>query len=96
MRLTPTGGLDPGWAAALEPVSQRISELESFLEQETAAGRGFLPEPGRVLRAFADPFADVRVLLVGQDPYPTPGHPIGLSFAVAIASASLSRHGRGR
>jgi uracil-DNA glycosylase len=82
MRLTPTGGLDPGWAAALEPVSQRISELESFLEQETAAGRGFLPEPGRVLRAFADPFADVRVLLVGQDPYPTPGHPIGLSFAV--------------
>ncbi len=35
-----------------------------------------------VLRAFTQPFADVRVLIVGQDPYPTPGHPIGLSFAV--------------
>ena len=36
----------------------------------------------RILRAFQRPLADVRVLIVGQDPYPTPGHPIGLSFAV--------------
>ncbi len=36
-----------------------------------------------MLRAFQRPLADVRVLIVGQDPYPTPGHPIGLSFAVA-------------
>ena len=35
-----------------------------------------------MLRAFQRPLADVRVLIVGQDPYPTPGHPIGLSFAV--------------
>ena len=35
-----------------------------------------------MLRAFAAPLAEVRVLIVGQDPYPTPGHPIGLSFAV--------------
>ncbi|GAB3133159.1 uracil-DNA glycosylase [Marisediminicola antarctica] len=76
------GGLDPGWATALAPVSPQIAALEEFLEAETAAGRGLLPEPGKVLRAFTDPFADVRVLIVGQDPYPTPGHPIGLSFAV--------------
>ncbi len=82
MRLTPTGGIDPGWAAALALVSPQIAALEEFLGAEAAAGRGFLPEPGKVLRAFTDSFADVRVLIVGQDPYPTPGHPIGLSFAV--------------
>ncbi|MCY7325521.1 MAG: uracil-DNA glycosylase [Microbacteriaceae bacterium] len=82
MRLEPTGGFDPGWAGALAPVAPQIAALEEFLEAETAVGRGFLPEPGKVLRAFTDPFVDVRVLVVGQDPYPTPGHPIGLSFTV--------------
>ncbi len=42
----------------------------------------YLPAGNNVLRAFTRPFEDVRVLIVGQDPYPTPGHPIGLSFAV--------------
>jgi uracil-DNA glycosylase len=74
--------LDPGWAAALEPVSNRIAELGDFLRAETASGRGYLPAGEHVLRAFTRPVADVRVLIVGQDPYPTPGHPIGLSFAV--------------
>ena len=53
-----------------------------FLREEIAAGRGYLPAGDHVLRAFQRPLADVRVLVVGQDPYPTPGHPIGLSFAV--------------
>ena len=74
--------VDPGWAAALEPVAGRIAELGEFLRAETAAGRPYLPAGDRVLRAFTYPMADVRVLIVGQDPYPTPGHPIGLSFAV--------------
>ena len=74
-------GLDPGWARALEPVAPRLAELSGFLAEEDAAGRGYLPAPGDVLRAFKQPLADVRVLIVGQDPYPTPGHPIGLSFA---------------
>jgi len=91
MRLTPIGGLDPGWAAALAPVFPRIAALEGVLEAETAAGRGFLPEPAKVLRAFTEPFADVRVLIVGQDPYPTPGHPIGLSFAVEAHVRPLPR-----
>lgn len=72
-----------GWAAALEPVRPRIAELGDFLRAEVAAGRRFLPAGERVFAAFAMPLADVRVLIVGQDPYPTPGHPIGLSFAVA-------------
>jgi uracil-DNA glycosylase len=79
----PLGELvDPGWARALEPVAGRIAELGDFLRAETAAGRRYLPAGELVLRAFTRPFDDVRVLIVGQDPYPTPGHAIGLSFAV--------------
>jgi uracil-DNA glycosylase len=74
--------VDPGWAAALEPVAGRVAEMGDFLRAEVAAGRGYLPAGRNVLRAFTYPLSDVRVLIVGQDPYPTPGHPIGLSFAV--------------
>ncbi len=75
--------LDPGWAKALEPVAGRIAEVGDFLRAEVAAGRGYLPSGANVLRAFKQPLDDVRVLIVGQDPYPTPGHPVGLSFSVA-------------
>jgi uracil-DNA glycosylase len=74
--------VDPDWAAALAPVAPEIAALGDFLRAETAAGRGYLPSGANVLRAFTYPMADVRVLIVGQDPYPTPGHAIGLSFAV--------------
>jgi uracil-DNA glycosylase len=74
--------LDPGWRAALAPVADRISAMGRFLRAEIAAGRTYLPAGDRILRAFTQPFEEVRVLIVGQDPYPTPGHPIGLSFAV--------------
>jgi uracil-DNA glycosylase len=74
--------LDPGWAEALAPAEAEVARLGDFLRAETAAGRGYLPSGQNVLRAFTYPFADVRALIVGQDPYPTPGHPIGLSFAV--------------
>ena len=74
--------VDPGWARALDPVAPHVARMGDFLRAETAAGRRYLPEGSRVLRAFEQPFDDVRVLIVGQDPYPTPGHPIGLSFAV--------------
>jgi uracil-DNA glycosylase len=75
--------LDPGWAAALAPVAERIAALGDFLRAEVAAGRGYLPAGPNVLRAFTQPLDDVRVLIMGQDPYPTPGHPVGLSFSVA-------------
>lgn len=74
--------LDPGWAQALAPVEERLHEMGDFLREEDAAGRGYLPAPEQVLRAFTQPFDEVRVLIVGQDPYPTAGHPVGLSFAV--------------
>ena len=74
--------VDPGWAAALQPVAPNVAALGDFLRAEVAAGRRYLPAGENVLRAFTYPLAEVRVLIVGQDPYPTPGHPIGLSFAV--------------
>jgi uracil-DNA glycosylase len=75
--------IDPGWADALAPVEDRITAMGDFLRAEIGAGRRYLPAGENVLRAFKQPFSDVRVLIVGQDPYPTPGHPIGLSFSVA-------------
>jgi uracil-DNA glycosylase len=75
--------LDPGWADALEPVAGRIAAMGDFLRAEVAAGRRYLPAGENVLRAFKQPFAAVRVLIVGQDPYPTPGYAVGLSFSVA-------------
>ncbi|HEY2642854.1 MAG TPA: uracil-DNA glycosylase [Galbitalea sp.] len=74
--------MDPGWAAALAPVQGDVARLGDFLRAETAAGHGYLPSGANVLRAFTYPLDNVRVLIVGQDPYPTPGHAIGLSFAV--------------
>ena len=81
--LVDRGLMAADWAAALTPVSDRIAEMGDFLRAEIAAGRGYQPPGERVLRAFERPLADVRVLLVGQDPYPTPGQPVGLSFSVA-------------
>lgn len=84
-------GIAPDWAAALDPVADRIDSLLAELRAESAAGSPFLPAEHLVLRAFVRPLADVRVVIVGQDPYPTPGHPIGLSFAVDAAVRPLPR-----
>lgn len=73
----------PDWADALTPVEPQLTSLAGFLEREVESGRDYLPAPDAVLRAFSTPLADVRVLIVGQDPYPTPGDAVGLSFAVA-------------
>ncbi|GAB2769000.1 uracil-DNA glycosylase [Amycolatopsis magusensis] len=75
--------VEAGWAKALAPVESNIAAMGEFLRGEIAAGRTYLPAGENVLRAFKQPFDEVRVLVVGQDPYPTPGHAIGLSFAVA-------------
>ncbi len=73
----------PDWGEVLAPVEPVVARMGDFLRAEIAEGRGYLPAGDRVLRAFSRPMADVRVLIVGQDPYPTPGHPVGLSFSVA-------------
>ena len=81
--LVERGLMAADWADALSPVEPDIARMGDFLRAELAAGRGYQPAGDRVLRAFERPLADVRVLLVGQDPYPTPGQPVGLSFSVA-------------
>ncbi|MBC9226120.1 uracil-DNA glycosylase [Aeromicrobium sp. 636] len=72
----------PDWAEAMEPVSEQIATMGEFLRAEVAAGNSYLPEPDAIFRAFRTPLAQVRVLVTGQDPYPTPGHAMGLSFSV--------------
>ncbi|WP_412871790.1 uracil-DNA glycosylase [Curtobacterium flaccumfaciens] len=83
--------VDPGWADALATVEPDVHRIGAWLRDETAAGRHYLPAGGDVLRAFTTPFDAVKVLVVGQDPYPTPGHPIGLSFAVDPAVRPVPR-----
>jgi uracil-DNA glycosylase len=83
--------VDEGWARALQPVEDHITSMGEFLRGELAAGHGYLPAGENVLRAFTFPFDDVRVLIVGQDPYPTPGHAVGLSFSVAPEVRPLPR-----
>ena len=89
--LVEKGLVAPDWAAALEPVDGQIAAMGRFLREELAAGRAYLPQGDHVLRAFQRPLADVRVLVVGQDPYPTPGHPVGLSFSVAADVRPIPR-----
>ena len=81
----------PDWAEALAPVEAQLREALTFIAGEVAAGHGVLPSPPNLLRAFRQPLAGVRVLVVGQDPYPTPGHAVGLSFAVDGATRPIPR-----
>ena len=83
--------VDGGWAHALEPVAEQIAGMGEFLRSEIAAGERYLPAGPNILRAFTSPFDAVRVLIVGQDPYPTPGHAVGLSFSVASDVRPLPR-----
>ncbi|WP_326547317.1 uracil-DNA glycosylase [Mycolicibacterium sp. ND9-15] len=83
--------VDDGWADALEPVAAQVTQMGEFLRTELAAGNGYLPAGQNVLRAFTFPMDSVRVLIVGQDPYPTPGHAVGLSFSVAPGVRPLPR-----
>jgi len=79
------------WAEALAPVADRIAAMGQFLREEIASGREYLPAGDNILRAFAEPMADVKVLITGQDPYPTPGHAMGLSFSTAPDVRPLPR-----
>ncbi|MEE9098487.1 uracil-DNA glycosylase [Pseudarthrobacter phenanthrenivorans] len=81
-RLPLAGLMAPDWGEALHGVEDQLRKVLSFLAAEEAAGHQVLPAPSNVLRAFRQPLREVKVLIVGQDPYPTPGHAVGLSFSV--------------
>lgn len=87
----PLAGVHPSWRIPLSDVAENITALGEFLRQEIANGRSYLPAGENILRAFQSEFESVRVLILGQDPYPTPGHAIGLSFAVSRETSPLPR-----
>ena len=74
--------VDPGWARALAPAAEALERVAALLVSEERAGHHVLPPRVDIMRAFRRPFDEVRVLVVGQDPYPTPGHAHGLAFSV--------------
>lgn len=81
----------PDWAEALSPVTPQIHRLARLLAADQDVGHRLLPGSENVLRAFGRPLDGVKVLIVGQDPYPTPGHAVGLSFSVASNVRPLPR-----
>jgi uracil-DNA glycosylase len=83
MLLDVQASVHPSWLPVFEDLSTEIAHVSDFLELEMAAGRQWLPEPAQVMRAFNQPLDHVKVVILGQDPYPTPGHSVGLAFCVA-------------
>lgn len=83
--------LDAGWERALAPAEPQFAAVAEELKRRRAGGERILPDAADVLRVFRQPFDEVRVLVIGQDPYPTPGHPIGMSFAVSADVRPLPR-----
>lgn len=81
----------PSWVPVLDPVRAILSDIGNFLRSESESGHAWLPAGSHILRAFAQPVDSVRVLIMGQDPYPTPGHAVGLAFAVAPDVSPLPR-----
>lgn len=81
----------PEWLPVLRPVEEHVTRMGEFLRAEVGAGRSYLPEGDKILRAFAQPLSQVKVLIVGQDPYPTPGHAVGLCFSVAADVRPIPR-----
>jgi uracil-DNA glycosylase len=86
-----SGLVAPDWAAALAGVEDELRRVLGFVASEAARGTEVLPAATHLLRAFRQPLAGVKVLILGQDPYPTPGHPIGLSFAVSGHTRPIPR-----
>lgn len=81
----------PEWAEALVPAEAALRRALRTAATDAAAGAVILPPPDAVLRAFQEPLSGVKILIVGQDPYPTPGHPMGLCFSVAADVTPLPR-----
>lgn len=80
--------MHPSWQEALAESRGLLDDLELKLSSREGE---FVPPMPLVMKAFEKPLDDVRVLIVGQDPYPTAGHAIGLSFAVEPSVSPLPR-----
>ena len=77
--------IPPTWPRVLKTQadSNTYRDLGSFLDREVAQGWTILPPPQDIFRALeVTPYDSVKVVLLGQDPYHTPGIAHGLSFSV--------------
>ena len=77
--------IDPSWHDALAPFATQVAEILRSCEPDT------WPQRSEVFRALAVPRDAVRVVIVGQDPYPTPGHAHGIAFSVPASVTPLPR-----
>lgn len=85
------GLIDVSWIEPLQPVQEVLGHIVLTLAEENARGIEIFPSPENIMRAFTVPIDDVKVVIVGQDPYPTPGDAVGLSFSVAPERQNLPR-----
>src|SRR5699024_8751649 len=83
--------IDPSWYPVLDPVAEQLHHLMEQLQARRDDGERIEPQPQDVLRVFRMPLDQVKVLIVGQDPYPTPGHAVGLSFALDPSVRPIAR-----
>ena len=77
--------IEPSWKDALAPEFAKpyFEGLVRFLHQEKAAGKVIYPPGSLIFRAFElTPVDQVKVVILGQDPYHNPGEAMGLSFSV--------------
>lgn len=68
---------------------QRHLEKQDLDNIETKIGDNFQPSSEKIFAAFQIPIKDVKVLIVGQDPYPNPDHAMGLAFSVPSSVSKL-------
>lgn len=80
--------MHPSWQAAMPESKAILDALEAKLADR---GTHYLPPREFVMRAFEAPLDEIRAVIIGQDPYPTVGHAIGLSFAVSAETKPLPR-----
>ena len=77
--------IENSWKSALAPEFGKpyFEQLVRFLHQEKAAGKVIYPPGSQIFRAFElTPLDQVKVVILGQDPYHNPGEAMGLSFSV--------------
>ncbi len=86
--MNPSVRIHPSWFTALASEFEKPywHELTAFVKSEYASGSCF-PTGKNIFRAFdMTPFDEVKVVILGQDPYHTPGAAMGLSFSVPTGS----------
>jgi uracil-DNA glycosylase len=84
-------GVHPSWLRAFGRAADAINDIDHQLETERATGITHAPDRSDIFRAFRVPMESVRVVIVGQDPYPTPGHAVGLAFSTSRDVRPLPR-----